>query len=182
MASASIEGMPIWKWVTIYTMIIVIGAFVFPAVWGGVNGLMLGAKLATDPTLQEELEKALGKETLRNIDLHSLQNLPPDKRSELEAILKKRFKEINWLPIHLVVNTITFAILGLVAGLFMLVRYSVLIPVGMLIITARILGADEFKVHSQLLTLFIGFMTQAGVIYLSSFTGSWIRKKTSKKS
>lgn len=181
MASASIEGMPIGKWVTIYIMIIVIGAFLYSAVWGAVNGLMLGAKLATDPALQEELEKALGKETLRNIDLHSLQNLPPDKRRELDAIIKKRFKAINWLPIHLWVNSITFAILGLVAGFFMLVRYSVLIPIGMSIITLRILGAEDFKVYSQWLTEIMGFVTQLGAVYLFSFTGDWIRRKRLKK-
>jgi len=181
MTSASIEGMPIWKWVTIYLVIIVIGAFLYSAVWGAVNGLMLGAKLATDPALQEELEKSLGKETLRNIDLHSLQNLPPDKRSELEAIIKKRFKEVNWLPIHLAVNTITFGILGLVAGLLLWVRYSVLIPIGMSFITLPILGAEDFRVYSQWLTEIMGFITQLGVVYLSSFTGYWIRKKTLMK-
>lgn len=180
MSTASIDGVPIWKWATVYIVIIVLGTFLFSAVWGGVSGLVLGAKFAADPALQEELQKSLGKEAFRHFDLQAFKNLPPDKRNELEAILKKRYKEVDWFPIHLAVNAITFGILGLVAGLFRMVRYSVFIPIGLSFITLRILGAEDFKVYSQWMTEIMGFMTQVGAVYLSAFTGYWIRNKRIK--
>lgn len=172
-----IEGTRLWKWILIYIVTLGIGWLLFPAAWGGVNAFLVGAKLAEDPKFHQELRQIFSEEEIRQLDVYSTRKLPEEKRKALESLLKKRFKERNWLPIHLLVSAVTFAILGLILGLFSLYRYAALVPVGLLIVTWPSLTAEQFEVYTKWLTVVAGLSTQLASIYLFSFAFHQLRKK-----
>lgn len=171
-----IEAQPVWKRIAVYLGVIAVGYFLFPAVWGGVGGLLVGSRLASDSAVQAELEGMLrgGEETAR-------ENLSPEKRETLETLIKQRFKNVSWWRIHLLANAITFATLGALAGLFGLVRYSVVIPLALLPLTARVLAADEFAAGSRALTILLGLSAQLVAVYPAAGTARWVRTRVSTK-
>jgi len=108
----------LWKWVLVYFLIILFGTFLFSGTWGGVNGLLVASRIAADPSFYSEVTKSIG-EPLPEKDSDYLKRLPPEKRDRIFALVRERFKDVNWLPIHLIVNFITFAILGFLAGIIL---------------------------------------------------------------
>lgn len=172
---------PLWRWLVVYGLIILFGGLLFSAAWGGVNGLLIAAKLATDPSFDSEMMKLIGEPPSGN-DKDFLEKLPAEKRIAIEALVKERFKKINWLPIHLLVNFTTFSILGFLAGLFLKdYLLSGIIPLSLLFLTLPILEANEFMVKSKALTVIIGLSTQVLTVYLFSFLGYGVREKMIRK-
>jgi hypothetical protein len=135
---------PLWKWLVVYGLLILFGGLLFSATWGGVNGLLVAAKLATDPSFQSEIMKIIGEEPTGN-DKDLWEKLPAEKRIAIETLVKERFKKINWLPIHLIVNFITFSILGFLTGIILRdFIFSGILPLALLFLTLSILKANEF--------------------------------------
>jgi hypothetical protein len=168
---------PLWKWLVVYVLLILFGGLLFSATWGGVNGLLVAAKLATDPSFQTEMMKIIGEESTGN-DKDFLNEVSVEKRIAIEKLVRERFEKINWLPIHLIVNFITFSILGFLIGIILRdFIFSGILPLALLFLTLSILKANEFMVQNKILTIVIGLSVQLLVVYLFSFLGFRLRER-----
>ena len=149
----------------------------FPATWGAVGGALVVRKIVADPSFQAEVMKRLPEAKT------DVKKMPPNEKKRLtEGIVKERFKEANWLPVHLIVNFVTFSMLGFLAGILLKeFSFSGIIPLVMLFFTLPTLASTEFMVKSKTVTISIGLLTQTLSVYLFAFVGTWIRNLVSRK-
>ncbi len=186
----SLKKNPWWKWILTYGLIIILGSLLFSATWGGVNGLLTVARVATDPSVMSEMMDIIGKEEIEKLSEKDslmkgrdfIEKLSPEKRTAIENIFKGRFRKANWLPIHITVNFITFSILGFLAGLILRdFLLSGIIPLSLLLITLSILNTDEFMVGTRVFTIITGLTTQILTVYLFSIFGCRLRAKVARR-
>jgi tetratricopeptide (TPR) repeat protein len=179
----SLKKDPWWKWILTYVLTIIFGSFLFSATWGGVNGLLTAARLVTDPSVMSEMMKIIGKEDieiLSDAKRDATGKFSPEKMAAIENLFKKHFKKINWLPVHITVNFITFSILGFLVGIILRdFLLSGIIPLSLLLITLPVLNADAFMVETRTLTIIIGLTTQIITVYLFALFGCQLRAKIS---
>ena len=177
MKSKPIENLLPLKLILTYVSIIGLGYILFPAVWGLVNGVAVAPRIISEPDFQNELKKILTNEEVKNLDLARMHALPPSKKSAIETLVRIRLNNINWLPVHFVVNGITFAVLGLILGFFRIQKYAIFIPLFLLPSTLTVLGAQQFLFHSTWLTIIVGLATQVVAVYGCSVAGGLLRTK-----
>lgn len=173
----SIEGKPLWKWLLIYVCTVGLGYILFPMVWVGVSVFTVVPNIQKDPIFNQEIRRILTTEELQQFNIMQLDKLPEEKRIAIKTLLGKSYRKINWLLTHLFANTITFALLGSLLGLFLLGRYAAMVPVGLWYITKNSLISEEFVVHAKWMTVFLGLTTQLVAVYLFSFLVLRVRKR-----
>lgn len=104
-----------WKRISIiYLLVIVLGYILVPSMWGLTNGIILSAKLGSNPEFDKEISNTLSPTEFKAWKDTSLKEFPEEKRIAVESIVKKHLQKTDWLPSHVVSNFITFAILGLI--------------------------------------------------------------------
>jgi hypothetical protein len=139
-----------WRYSWIYLLTVVLGHFLFAAVWGLVNGVVVAPRIASDPDFQKQLAEILTKEDLDKLNTFHVPSrvheLPVAKKSAIERLTRKHLEGVNWLGIHLVANAVTFSLLGLILGVLRVHKYVFLVPICLLPATLTILGAEQFFV------------------------------------
>ena len=50
------------KWIIVYLSTVLLGYLLFPAVWGGVNGIMVAGRIVNDPAFDKEVMKDIGEQ------------------------------------------------------------------------------------------------------------------------
>lgn len=166
------------KWLTVYLLLILVGCFLFSAVWGGVNGVMVAGRIATEPGFGKEIMKIIGTQPQ---DKNFWSKLPPEKKDKIKTLLKQKFKQINWLPVHLIANGLTFSILGFIAGYILRsFAFSGIIPLALLFLTLRVLNCPDFMVNNRAITTGIGISVQIVSVYLFSYLGYRLKKRSYK--
>jgi len=168
------------KWLIVYLSLILGGYFLFSAVWGGVNGLMVAGRIAIEPGFDKEIMKIMGTQPQEK---DFWEKLPQQTKNEIKALLKQRFRQINWLPVHLIVNVLTFSVLGFIAGyLLKNFAFSGIIPLTLSFEALPVLNCPDFMVTSRATTHIIGISAQIASVYLFSYLGYRLKeRKIAKK-
>jgi hypothetical protein len=168
----------------IYVFTVVLGYILFPLAWGLTNGLFVAPGIASDPKFQTALSQLLTKEELDSLDttnvlelLSRTEKLSTSKRLSIKALTEEHLRRVNWLPIHLLSNSILFGILGFVLGLFRVQRYAVIVPLVLLPATLTVLTAEQFAVQTPWLTVAIGLTTQILAAIGFSRVGAMLRRR-----
>jgi hypothetical protein len=154
----------------LFVITVVVGFVLLPVIWGVSNGLILGRIVAANPTFQKEIRSVLSDEEAQKLDLARLRELPMEKRYAVEAVVNKYLDRVAWLPIHLVTNLLTFAILGLILGICKLKKYWFGIPICLVPGTLTILNG-RFIVRSWAITLSMVVIIQILSIFLFAKIG-----------
>lgn len=162
-----------WRRATFcYIFVIILGHVLVPIVWGLTNGIILGMKIAPDPAFKEEISAILTQEELKRLENSYFPKFPQEKRAVAEFIVEKYLRGVSWLPIHIVSNLITFAILGLILGLSRVQTYWFIIPLPLLPATLTILN-EPFIVTNWRVTLAVVLVVQVSSVYLAAKLGTW---------
>lgn len=186
-AKTTIEGMPRWKWALIHVVAVLIGLLLYPAAYGVVTGVFVAGPIAKGemgafeiilkrlpPEQREAIEEGL-------FDPDVIEELMEDLevREEIYDLLKEQAKHVNWILVLPAMSFLVFALLGFVVGLLRLIRYVVIIPVILLLVSWPILNSDQFElVPDHQITVFLSIAAQFLAIYLFAWFGRSLRKPT----
>lgn len=173
---------PLWKWIAGYGLIILFGKFfLFPSAWSGVNRFLVLSELAKDSSFQSEVKKITGEDTSEK-DKDFWKRLSDEKKEAVKVVVRERFEKVDWLPVHLLVNLITFSILGLLSGIFLRgIILSGIIPLFLSLSTLPVLGSVDFMVGSKYITIAVGLSTQLIAVYLFSYLGFRTKERIIQK-
>lgn len=159
-----------------YGLIILVGYFLFSAAWGAAGGVLVVGKMVRDPIFMNKIKKEIGDKPPKD-GAGYWANLPEEKKAALLRIVEEQMKKVNWLPVHLIANFVTFTLLGLAVGIFLKeYRYSGIIPLALLPATLLTLGSSRFANDSRFLTITFGIAVQFSSVYAFSYLGFRARK------
>ena len=181
------EKRPIWKTIVIYAACFIFLVVLIEATWGLSAGVLIGSSMGTDKATQDEIARVLKERGIQEPDAsHSddgdwYSKLPADVKKDIENIVNRKLKVINWFEVTLVVSAFTFGLVSFICGFV----NRAFLPIGIIILLSLLVDNPIVRFpHAKALGLdqkVLIVLAQFVVCYVFSYFGALLGKKRDKK-
>ena len=129
--------------------------------------------MGADPAFHKEISAILAPTELKGWEDSALKELPQEKQIAVELIIEKYLQRTAWLPLQVLSNFATFAILGLLLGLIGMQRYWFIVPLCLL--PATLFINVPYIAKTWGVTLGVVLVVQISSLYLFAAMVNWMR-------